>query len=211
MPYPRAHTYVTWFGDGWGGQEIWQVGLRLDGTDTPLTMQLEGLDAAMATLLGDPGVGFPTACRYLGLKVAPQDVNGRYPDGSDAVEYLRPSPLTGSWTEGYPQIALVISWRTARSRGYASNGRMYLPSANKPASSTGRIPPAEADSAATAGAAFIAAVNSADLGAASVMSTVGAGRIEAITDVRVGGVMDTQRRRRNQITEEYSTPVPVPS
>lgn len=211
MPYPAPHTYVTWFGDAFSGAEEWQVGLRLAQPFTvPTTAQLQALDAAFATLVG-ANVAFPTGRRYLGLKVAPQDVNGRYPDGVDAVEYLRPVPVNGAGGTSYPQIALVLSLRTARSRGYASNGRMYLPSAHPIVAGDGLISAANASNSAAGGAAFIGAVNDVGLGVASVMSTVGTGRVEAITGVRVGRVMDTQRRRRNQLPESYTEPAPVPS
>lgn len=210
MPYPSPHTYVTWFGDAFSGAEEWQVGLRLAQPFAGATeAQLEDLSDAMAALL--PNVGFPGGRRFLGVKVAPQDVNGRYPDGVDAVEYLRPTPLVGAASAGFPQIALVLSLRTARSRGYASNGRMYLPSTFSISASTGLIPETDALNAATAGANFIAAVGLVGLGEPSVMSTVGAGRVETITGVRVGRVMDTQRRRRNQLPETYTEPAPVPS
>lgn len=212
MPYPAPHTYVTWFGDAYSGAEQWQVGLRIAaGFEPPTTAELEALDDAMEALLTTTNVAFPNGRRYLGLKVAPQTVDGRYPDGVDAVEYLRPTPVSGGAAVGYPQIALVLSLRTARTRGYASNGRMYIPSSFTPNVADGRISALNAGSAAAAGAAFIAAVNAAGIGLASVMSTVGAGRVEPITGVRVGRVMDTQRRRRNQLTEEYTEPTPVPS
>lgn len=211
MPYPAPHTYVTWFGDAFSGAEEWQVGLRIAaGFEPPTQQQLEALDAAFATLV-TANVQFPGGRRYLGLKVAPQDVNGRYPDGVDAVEYLRAAPVNGAASGGYPQIALCLSFRTERTRGYASNGRMYVPSAFPIVASDGRISAANASNAALAGAQFVGAVNAAGIGPAAVMSTVGAGRVELITGVRVGRVMDTQRRRRNQLTEEYTEPAPVPS
>lgn len=210
MPYPAPHVYVTWFGDAFGEVENWQVGLRIAAPFVPPTTdELEALDAAFATLLS-ANVAFPAGRRYLGVKVAPQDVNGRYPDGVDAVEYLRPTPVSGGSGAGYPQIALVLSMRTARSRGYASNGRMYIPSSLGITAGTGLISAADAGNAATAGATFIGAVNAVGIGIASVMSTVGTGRSEPITGVRVGRVMDTQRRRRNQLPETYTEPVPVP-
>nr|CRY96618.1 hypothetical protein [uncultured prokaryote] len=210
MPYPRAHLLVSWLGDAYSQQEEWQVGLRLDGTELPTIEQMEELDEAFATLVSSQGTGLPGGRRYIGLKVAPIGTNGRYPPDENAVEYLRPSPIPGSTTGGYPQIALVLSMRTARTRGYASNGRMYLPTAETPSDSSGLITLSTADSAALNGAVFIGAVNAVGLGAASVMSTVGAGLIEPITAVRVGRVIDTQRRRRNQLPESYSAASPVP-
>jgi hypothetical protein len=210
MPYPRAHGYVTFFGDAFTQAEIWQTGLRLDGTDPPDESQLIALATAFEVLWDTAEIAAPAGRRFLGVKWAPQDTSGRYPDGEDAVEYLLPTPNQGAAGASYPQIALVLSMRTARSRGYASNGRMYVPSALVINTGTGLIDATDASDAAAAGATFIGAVNAVGLGDASVMSTVGAGRIEPITGVRVGRVMDTQRRRRNALPESYTAESPVP-
>lgn len=211
MPYTQPHGYLTILGDAYSGTEEWQVGLRLDGTTPPTTAQLESIDSAVTAFLQTGNLSFPLGRRYIGLKWAPQDVNGRYPDGEDAVEWFRPTPLSGGASGGYPQIALVLSLRTARARGYASNGRMYFPSAATPTAGDGRITLANAEAVAAAGATLIASIALVGLGEPVVMSTVGAGRTEPITGVRVGRVMDTQRRRRNQIPEEYTATVVVPS
>lgn len=211
MPYPRPHSYVTFFGDSYGQQEEWQVGLRLDGTDTPSDAELEAMATAFVLFVNTPGARLPQSHRFLGVKWAPQDVNGRYPDGQDAREYLRPNPFTGAGGIAYPQIASVVSFRTGRSRGYASNGRMYLPSANPIGQNTGQMGTSDGEAIRDAAVTFLATLSALDLGEPSVMSTVGAGRIERITGVRVGLVMDTQRRRRGSLPENYVAEAPVPS
>lgn len=211
MPYPRAHALVTWFGDAFSSAEWWQTGLRIDGVEAPSNIQLAALDLAFEEMVSAGALGLPAGHRYLGLKWAPQTTAGRYPDSNDAIEFLRETALVGNSGDSYPQIALALSMRTARTRGYASNGRMYLPNARPILASTGLISQSDVDSAAFIGATFVAAVNNVGLGSAVVGSTVGAGRFEAITAVRVGRVMDTQRRRRNQLPELYSEASPVPS
>jgi hypothetical protein len=211
MPYAAPHGLLTILGDAFTSTEEWQTGIRLTGTSPPTEAQFEALDDAVATFLGTGAVSFPVGRRFLGFKWAPQTVDGRYPEGADSVEWFRLSPLSGTGAGGYPQIAVVLSLRTARPRGYASNGRMYVPCSQAIGSSDGRISAATALGIATAGATLIAAINDVGLGQAAVMSAVGAGRTEPITGVRVGRVMDTQRRRRNQLAEEYTDPVAVPS
>jgi hypothetical protein len=43
----------------------------------------------------------------------------------------------------------------------------------------------------------------------AVMSPLGAGLSHSITDVKVGRVIDTQRRRRRQLDEAYSDIAPL--
>lgn len=210
MPYPNPHALLTILGDAYGGSEIWQTGLRLATPGEPDTATMEAIDAAVTTFLQTTALRFPSGFRYIGLKFAPQDVNGRYPAGTDATEWLRPTPLAGNVSGGFPQIALVTSWRTSRTRGYASNGRSYWPSVQVINATTGRFPASEGLAVATAAANLVAAIRDTTIGVPSVMSTVGAGLSEPIIGARVGLVMDTQRRRRSAIAEEYTETQEVP-
>lgn len=211
MAFPRNHALLTFFGDGYSGVEIWNTTLRLDGTTVPNETQLEACATAFQTLWNDGTLASPSSRRFLGVKWAPQDTQGRYPDGSDSIEFLLADPDPGTTGGGYPQIALTLSLRTARSRGYASNGRMYLPSSREVSVASGQIDATQALALASVGAQFIADIAEVGLGTPAVMSTVGAGRIEAVTGVRVGRVMDTQRRRRNALDEAYTETVSVPT
>lgn len=211
MPYTSPHGLLTILGDAFNSTEIWQTGLRLIGTTPPTEAQFVAVDAAVQAYLSATNVGLPIGRRYLGLKWAPQDVNGRYPDGQDAVEWFRTTPYNGAASTGYAQIAMVLSLRTARTRGYASNGRMYWPNAQAIGQADGRWSAAIAGAAAAAGAQLIAAIADSGMGTPAVMSAVGAGRTEPITGVRVGRVPDTQRRRRDALAEEYTETVVVPS
>lgn len=211
MPYPAPHKVLTIMGDAFNQVEEWNVTLRLIGSAPATVDQLVLVDEAVEEFLAsNPGVGFPSGRRYLGVKCAQQDTQGRYPDGSDAVEYLRPTPFVGSYGVAYPQIAIVTSLRTARSRGYASNGRMYWPASGSIDPGDGRMSVAQAGAVASTAATLMAAIADSGVGTPAVMSTVGAGRAEPVTGVRVGRVFDTQRRRRNQLSEDFTEVVPVP-
>ena len=66
----------------------------------------------------------------------------------------------------------------------------------------------------TAAGVFLSAVNDitntgSDPGLISIMSSKGAGTTKGVTTVAVGNVVDTQRRRRNRLTENYGTAVAV--
>lgn len=210
MPYLRDHSRVTWFGDAYTASEIWQVGVRLDGTTVPTEAQMDALNTAFSTFWDTVAAGSPTTHRFLGSKWAPQDVNGLYGLG-EAVERFLAVPNAGQLGGGYPQICSVYSLRTARPRGLASNGRIYMPSATTVDPVDGRQTENSAIQKSTAGALFVSDVNAVGLGQVAVFSTVGAGLIEPVTGVRVGRVMDTQRRRRNALDEAYPAEALLPS
>ncbi len=212
MTYTTNHALLTILGDSFGMQEEWQTGVRLVGDNTPpTTAEFEAVNAAVQTFIGNNELKVGQGFRYIGLKWAPQDVNGKYGAEGESITWLRPSPGQGQGTDaGYPQIAIVLSLRTSRTRGYASNGRMYFPSTMKPTAADGLIAAGSASAVATAAATMIQSINAAGMGQVAVMSKVGAGRTELVNAVRVGRVMDTQRRRRNGLPESYVPPVAVP-
>lgn len=110
-----------------------------------------------------------------------------------------------------PQICLVTTLTTTRSRGRGSKGRFYSPAVVATPAANGRIAPDQVLNHVGQSTALISDINGLGLGPVSVMSSLGAGSSLPVTGVRVGGVLDTQRRRRNQLSEEYqAAPVPPP-
>lgn len=207
MPFPNAHLRVSWFGDGWAQQEEWSTGLRLDSTAMPSDAQMQALDAAFGALFTNPNLAITSSVRYLGLKVAPQDVNGRYPADAQSKEFLRATPLQTNGAGGLPQATLAATLTTATPRGLANEGRMYLPATVIQPAADGRVSTGIAEDYMEAVITFINAVNDVGVGLVTVFSAgtpktpVGAKR--EVTGVRVGRVVDTQRRRRNSIAELY--------
>jgi hypothetical protein len=215
MPFPNAHLRVTWFGDGWASQEEWSTGLRINGIAMPSAAQLDSLDAAFAALFSNPNIVTTRAVRYLGVKVAPQDVNGLYGASGVAKEKLRATPLATTNAGGLPQATMVATLTTATPRGLANEGRMYLPATTLVPADDGRIVAGIAESYRDAVVTFINAVDAVGLGPVSVFSkgtpkTPG-GAVRDVTGVRLGRVVDTQRRRRNRIPEMYVSAATGPS
>jgi hypothetical protein len=170
----------------------------------PSAAQLTSLDNAFATLFSGTSLSVLSAVRYLGLKVSPQNVEGQYGgDSVNAVEKLRTTPLVGAGAAGLPQATIVASLKTAMPRGLANEGRMYLPASARMPDATGRLPVQTAEQIASAVATFVSSVNAVGLGNVTVFSKTREGAARAVTGVRLGRVVDTQRRRRNQIAELY--------
>lgn len=211
MVYPTRHGYLTILGDSFETQEEWQTGFHLTSATAPSEAVLDALMVAIVDFLDTPALRFPSFCRFVGVKWAALEPDGTYPVGASSIEQFRAVPFVGTDTSGgYPQIALVTSLRTARPRGLGSNGRNYWPSAASINFGTGAIGATEATAIATAATVLVDAINDQGIGVVCVASAVGNGLLQPVTGVRVGRVMDTQRRRRNQLPELYGEVVPVP-
>jgi hypothetical protein len=221
MPYDRRHVLAQWGGTLSGG-EIWSNSLRLVSSETgndaavpvhdEMVAWLEGpaKDAA-AAFHNDFNTGLSSKAKLEYLKLNVVDINGHYVE-QNTLEYLyNPPVLGGSGAAIHPtQVSLVVSTTTEFSRGYAHRGRFYLPMpAQVLDAATGLVPAPTAMNVAIAAKTFIVAL--ADQSGpdafldmrVAVMSKRGTGATNVVTGVAVGCVMDTQRRRRNSLPENY--------
>jgi hypothetical protein len=198
---------LAFSGDAWSQQEEWSTGLRIDGVAMPTPAQMTSYDTAFAALFSSSALQTAAQVRYLGVKASPQNVDGKYGAEGLSVERLRPTPLDGGTGGALPQATIAATLTTITPRGAANEGRMYLPATAMKPAGDGRITVAEALAIANAVATFLSAVNNAGAGRATVFSkgtpTAPGGAARQILAVRVGRVIDTQRRRRNQIAELY--------
>lgn len=213
MPYAAPHRVVTVFGDAWTAQEEWSYSLRLadDPSDDPSPAQMTSLLAA-ATTFHQTASLFSAGTRLLGVKVAPQDVNGLYPAGQEAVEVFAATPPAGAggYDGCFPQITACVSLQTPVRRGLGSKGRFYPPATTLPVVSDGRMSGLSQSRMIDAAVLLLDAINNVGIGLVSVVSkgsqvggADGPGVTRTVTGIRVGRVLDTQRRRRESITEEY--------
>jgi len=136
--------------------------------------------------------------------------DGTYHDPNTTHEYFGAPVAPASAPTHANQDALVLSWVTDAQRGPGSKGRIYVPCPSIAiVALSGKIAASNAVIAANFGAALINRLNDdpnwpahPDLECA-VVSKVG-GVAFPIRSVRVGDVLDTQRRRRNAMVETYS-------
>ena len=216
--YDRRHFKVTLEGTNATDQDIWTTGWRI--APSPASEPIINYPAMANTLLESvtgAAQTFWTALRgriaqgtrLNSVKVAPVDEDGRYIDNMDSVFYDWETPLAGTGNSAHPpQVSVVASLTTGTRRGNATHGRMYLPLTAVPISTqdftistTVRQEIANAvvglldDSLGTIADASLDPV---------VMSNIGSGTTRTITTVAVGSIADTQRRRRNRFTEEYT-------
>jgi len=146
--------------------------------------------------------------RLVGLKVSAHGVDGRYL--TSPVERAYSSSNAGSSLNVEPQNTVVLSLWSGETLGRANYGRMYLPHTTAALETgTPRCSAGDASDMADAGANFVTAVNTFGSLLAGdpqvvVASSVGSGINKLVTQTRVGRVVDTQRRRRNKIPEDYA-------
>lgn len=209
MAYPLHHKLLTIQGALFGGADRWSIGLRFPTWTEPSGVTQAQVDACETPIR----TWFTSTSSFIAanhsvdlIKLAPIGTDGKYPDGLDAVEKIPTTAINGGGTGGSwaPQLSLVIGLTTSVPRGRAHIGRVYPP----PLRAT-LIPNPGIDST-TLGSylgTFKTLLNSlaaiSGLSAPAVMSKIGAGLSNPVTGLRAGRVIDTQRRRRAQISEDY--------
>lgn len=198
--------------------ESWVIGLRFDygslGAGAGINQaRLDDMREDFKTYFTngayDNSVSFTEARRY--------DIG---PDGR-AVGDILYSPLAtpvrgGNASPALPwQCSLVVSLRTAKQRGRAHAGRVYLPPMCPTIGEDGLLEASFAQLRATQFAALLTSLNDpaglqtpTEAAAVCVASKLD-GSLEDVTAVRVGRVMDTMRSRRRSLQETYGALVGV--
>lgn len=218
---------AQWYFNMPGGEQ--GVGMmRFDTTnpDEPLNDLSDfDTDDAMTDVWGDLRTFWtgatsrvPKHVTLQGMKWNQIDRDGRYV--ADVTRYvdLGANPLPGGLDTPvvYPnQIALVTSYETGVTRGLAHEGRTYWPT-GAPLAADGRISIGDAGQVAGAVSQLLAdwanwpGIDFNGYGPC-VMSPLRGGASRYISRVRVGRVLDTQRRRRRSQVESYVQGDPIPN
>lgn len=214
---------LTWGGDI-ASEDEWTNGIHIgQWTETALdpvaAFEEFELSGDIATALAAAYGGANTLARYENLRWIKLSVIGE--DGKVIGEpkyYDYTTPVIGTTTIATPpQDSIVVTLTTDKPRGLANKGRIYLPSGFADVQGTdGRISPSAATSIANRFATLMTAINTycvSTIGqyGVGVASSVGAGAFEIVTGVAVGNLIDTQRRRRNRLTETYTSAAVTPS
>lgn len=220
MAYPY-HYLFSFGGTLLGGTEIWTNNIRFVGGGTPneeyderaICERLMTALAARFTAGTPNALGYSSAVRLQWGKFNAIGSDGKYASQTETVRFDLPSPgVVGPAAPAsyVPQIALAISWGTRRQRGRASKGRIYIPMPLNGPGASAQLDSAARQALANNWAACIDELNDVAQSVgqqrpiAAVVSGVD-GSYEPISIVRVGSVLDTQRRRRNALVESYSS------
>lgn len=149
--------------------------------------------------------------RIIGHKWNFIDTDGNYVTPQSPNTMLYPTPLTGSNTNPPtmpPQVALAVTLNTTYV-GKSYTGRFFLPPSTAALEDGAVIPSATCSGVADNVRDFLDAMNTlgsfGGWGTGSAIVASSKGFNNAVTGVRVGNRYDTQRRRRRQLYESYST------
>jgi hypothetical protein len=215
MSYPHKVARVTLSGDAFGGTEIWSTGFFMGFEDqdapTPTEQGAADIGEAWATFFTAGASYISNKYSFKQCKVQLMATDGK--SLPDTAVYYSPqtAKIGGSATAAYPpQIALVATLANSLPRGLATKGRMFLPGVNVTLAATGHLSAGFTDGIATGLQTFFNTIfQDADTPGNPVLASLGnvaqlrPGAIRNVTQIRVGNVFDTQRRRRNALNETY--------
>lgn len=231
MPFPGRHVYMSVIGDCYNAAERWQFGLRMEESTatneeiaTALADDVENWWLGVSTS-GDEFGSLPTH-RLTELKVARIEEDGNYPDTIPSYSHFYVPPRVGIAAivpNITPQSTLCVTLTTDKPRGLASKGRIYTPpSAQCVIGTDGRVSDFNAAQVMGSIRNLIQGINASPTAGQVAIFSRGKGepqynadkkRVEYtypnqgamnyVTGVRIGRVVDTQRRRRRQLVEGY--------
>ena len=227
--YAHKFARVTFSGTIFGGAEEWSTGFQIGWEDADYEDLVPGIAEEIGTkwqtFFTNGAHQISNAWRVLECKVALINTNGTT-DTANIDYYPYPTTVVGAQggTPWVPQITLAATLTSDNQRGLASKGRMYLPGVNSGIDgATGKLGATFTNTLNTGFKTFLDAVNAdTDIPGAVIIASKGhktntldtnghpvyEGGINAfVTGCRIGDVYDTQRRRRNGLSETYNTKV----
>lgn len=219
MVYPKNIIKVTHGGRLQGTDEIWTIGYHYAGASNLETNNafyaiteddVEDIHTTFGTEWNNPDNRVPSKWELEWTKVALIAPDGKYVPDSEPVEFIG-LPLGGGFTGSYaPQLSTVVTIISSKPRDPGRYNRFYLPTAAISTADWEMTETARSNIANNFADYFIS-LNDFMSGLGSqfnvtlvVASAKGAGQANDAINLRVGGVIDTQRRRRNKLTENYS-------
>lgn len=216
MALPHRVVKVTLSGTMFGGQEIWSTGFHMgfEDQDAPaITPQgVADVSAAWETFFGAATSQIHSNYLYSQCKMVMLNNDGR--TIADSAQYHSPAVAKAGGYAGPafpPQIALVATLANSLPRGLATKGRMFLPGVTVSPDNTGHIAANVCTNIATNLQTFFNTIfQDADTPGNPVLASTGRGpllmdgAVRNVTQIRIGNVFDTQRRRRNALAEQYT-------
>lgn len=217
------HTLVAFGGgltNGTTDDEIWQCGVRIcknDGSgnpDGPLDSPAAYMGAIATPLgdwFGDDDNQMSSASDLQWLKVNNIAADGKYSSSGATNQHDYETPVAGAVASHVPSmLTLAWSWTTAIARGPGHTGRIFPP-VSLPSQTSNELTSTVTGFMKAAAAALLDVIfNESGAGDTSVVPVV-ASRVNAtntaVTGIRVGSVIDVQRRRKNALLEVYNSTV----
>jgi hypothetical protein len=216
MVYAHTVNRITLSGTMFGGAEEWSTGFFLgqEGSDAQQLTQagLDQIRDAWATFFSGGLSWISNQYRFTQVKSALIDASGHTILPSVMYSYPGGNVVGGGTSQWLPpQCSLVVTLMSDRPRGIASKGRMYLPGYAGGITSNGKADSAVINAIANNLKTFFDSFASdADVpdqlilaGKAKSALLAGTAQNDYVEKIKVGDVIDTQRRRRNGLRETY--------
>lgn len=219
MVYAHKVNRVTLSGTMFNGAEEWSTGFFLgeEGSDADAASDLAATAILNAWRTFFEATGSHISTGYLTTQCKIALINDTGHTDQSNVYYAYPATeLNGAVATPTlpPQCSLVATLLSDRPRGKASKGRMYLPGTTcMPAVTTGKVVSTQIGTIADNLKTFFDALDASfDVPNQLILAAKGTGPVPALTaqndtvqTIRVGDVIDTQRRRRNGLAETYTS------
>lgn len=209
-PFDSAHYYLQW-GGKLPGNEQWSCGLRMASVGGGTPINDPGMMPTLVTAVTEyhqrAETNISGAAKLSFVKFNVIGTNGLYVDQSTQETVV--ADIGGVGTNAIPpypnQVTWAVSLTTGFSRGPAHRGRYYLPLPTANIETNGTVGAATAGYLSDSTDTFIAALNAVTTNAkvAVFSRKLGAAAHRLVTGNQVGRVLDTQRRRRRSLLENY--------
>lgn len=216
MAYPYSFIKLTFGGDLNNTDEVWACGFHI-GKESANTTQndLENIGSVQLQVIWDAIDNFhssadnavPRDMRLQWVKMAAIGTNGKYL--GTPVEHIYPSAQTGSSTASFiPSTAVVYTLVADKFKDPGKYNRFYLPTTPPSATLQHKLTSAQTQARATSLANFINDINAAlavEFAGLRVRVVSQKTNIyRQVSSIRVGDIIDVQRRRRNALRESYN-------
>lgn len=185
------------------GSEEFQHGVTVTSTETLTQVADDAVSTAEGTLFSSDFLSnFTSGVAWSQINVAELGGFGEPVVASQIRSISETGTAEGAMLP--PQCAIVVSHLTLGA-GSRNRGRAYLPAvAASGLTTAGRITSTVRGELLTAYAGWLTSLDAAG-SQPIVLSEVGGGAVSFITSVRIGDVIDTQRRRRGSLAESYAS------
>ena len=201
--YPDE-SFLIRFGGAFGTEgETWSCGIRaVDNAFTSdLTQLLPDVGDAIARWVQRSDSRVHGHARFDFVTITTINSQGKQVEDQTPRREFDPAIRSGT-SQGPFQIAYALTFRTAKSRGRAARGRIYVPTTAS-VQEEGHLDQAVAVGIANSGATLLRDLTGTLAGLAPAVVSGVDGTFNLITRVECGDVLDTQRRRRRSLEERY--------
>lgn len=221
MTYASESIYLTWGGTcpssgSTTGAEVWQCGVHfapqpgMAGVGPSFGgFSMSDVADAIKAFHTNSEVYIASDVRLEWVKAAHLKTDGEYAS-EPRVQAVTPQVFGGSsFAPQVLQASICVTLDSETTLGRAKTGRFYLPCPAVPRTlGTASIGDTNATNVALHAKTMLNAVKGeiSQVEQAyylAVMSKVGTGITKPVLSIKVGNVIDTQRRRRNAVTERY--------